>query len=117
MHVCEQCGGSFGARAGARFCSDRCRKARRRYEPLPLVVGSDLERSVVAELSRLGMAGSYLAGLAVKLARLMVSAPSGPGYPALSRELKAVMADAARDAGRLPVPPDELARRRRGRRG
>ena len=118
-HRCESCGAPFAARRrDARFCSDRCRKrARRRGVRLAAVPVTHVDRELVAathrELVAAGRVDTALGAMALQLAR-RIEAPgeSGSGMAALSKELRAVMADVVKDAATGPDPLDELRARR-----
>lgn len=128
---CSGCGEPFEARrSSAKWCSDRCRKAKGRMQPAatdappPEPIDTGLVDSVRTELEEAGVCNTFAGQLALQLARKM-SAVDATGVAGLSKELRAVMTEAleerrgdvgddAEDADDDPVAraEDELARKR-----
>ena len=132
---CPACGRTFtAARVNRRWCSDRCRMAGKRAvaagRPLTSTSSkSGLEEStppgpvaltVAAALTRMRAEEAALAPLAVSLANRLDHDTEAPatGVAALSRELRATMADIAKE--QVPGRDDPLTRlraQREARRG
>lgn len=127
---CESCGVSFGAKSPrARFCSDRCRKRAQRT-PAARAVKRGVEAPVVASVAagadRSGLFGvtsrqleavdrldTVLGQQALALAARIVSpVESGASVASLSKEFRAVMAEALEGVAVAADPMDELRRRR-----
>lgn len=137
--TCDACGADFDARSPrARFCSDKCR-SRARYrrevlgqpeavaapkpkrtrkskaEPEPIPTGT--LGAVVAELQAAGRLDSSAGQAAVALARRIDDgAESSAGLAALTREMRAAMAEALARAEASGDALDELRARREARR-
>ena len=134
--TCDACGASYEAkRKTSRYCSDRCRMRQLRSGPAdrprlrvvteaPVVIGDvevDLEHAtilgaVLAELATARTASTPLARLAISHAKVLddpYSKDSASARAALSRELRAVLAEiaAVRPAAKNPL---ELLRARHG---
>jgi hypothetical protein len=76
---------------------------------VPLLVAA-----TIGELAANNRLGTTLGQQAVKLAERMVqSSETGAGVASLSRELRATMAEALRDAAKAGDPVDDIAERRR----
>ena len=122
QRACEACGKSFNAvRASARFCSDACRKRVARHggaKPQLSVVESMPERpknagsllgAVMIALEEAKTLETPAGRLAVSLASRIedpVSMDSGSAVAALSRELRAVMAEALARSSKSSSPLD-----------
>jgi hypothetical protein len=127
-HSCEGCGKRFQARRGAKTCSATCRK--RVSDRLKAVGGTtappgnvgpaptpqaqpELVAAVAAELEAAGRLDTALGRQALRLAQRMHSEfDTGSAIAALSKELRATMAEALKDATPVADPLDELAARR-----
>lgn len=125
--TCPSCGESFtAARVNRRWCTDRCRMVGKRAAAAgrPLTVTpsmSSMEEStspgpvsltVAAALTRMGAEGTALGRLALSLANRLDRDTEAPatGIAALSRELRATMADIAKE--QAPGSEDALTRLR-----
>ena len=100
--TCQGCGEYFEARgAKAKWCSDRCRKAKAReaQESDPVETPSDehhdheLVASVRKELEAVDRLDTFAGRLALQLAKRLAD-PSESGISSLSKELRTVMAAA-----------------------
>lgn len=120
---CEACGGAYEAkRSSSRFCSDRCRKRAKRSglnEPVPPrgpehEAASAVLPSVVRQLTEAGALDSPAGQLCVTLATRLDTPgiDTGSAVAAVSRELRAVLADALGTAETAADPIDELRERR-----
>ena len=138
--TCDACGADFDARSPrARFCSDKCRsRARYRREVLgqPEAVASPKPKrtrkakaaaepdapvgalgAVLAELQAAGRLDSSAGQAAVALARRIDDgAESSSGLAALTREMRAAMAEALSRVEASGDALDELRARREARR-
>lgn len=131
---CDVCRKPFDAkRPQARFCGATCRKRASRgagptvaapkpavSAPLPAeAAGAGLIASVVNELTAAGRLSTALGQCALRLAVRMETSTvdTGAGLASMSKELRAVMAQALANAEESDDPIDELrARRDRKRR-
>lgn len=120
---CIMCGRPFEAsRPHAKFCGGTCGKRAQRgaptlsqvKPPIAQADGEDLVAAVIAELEAAGRRSSALGVQAVVMARAVEAAETGAA--ALSKELRAVMAAALRDAPAAPDLVDELKARRDAKR-
>ena len=127
---CEICRKPFEAkRPQARFCGDTCRKRNQRGAgPTPKMpskpaataavpveaAGVGLISSVVNELTEAGRLNTALGQSALKIAVRMETSTTdtGAGLAAMSRELRAVLAQALADTEVEADPIDELRARR-----
>lgn len=122
---CVVCRQPFDAkRPNAKFCGPTCRQRSHRGAPvtdLPVSAGSalvsaDLVGAVTAELERADRLGSFLGQQAVELASTICHPmTTANAKAALSKELRAVMAEALRvnaKADAVQDARDELAARR-----
>jgi hypothetical protein len=116
--TCQNCGTTFASRSTrARYCGDRCR-SRARYTratgrtalaPIPIDLGADvapgeLAEAIRHELAVIGQATTSLGLAAVAIAtRIDSGAESSTGLAALTRELRACLAE-ARAQGDLTGP-------------
>ena len=138
--ACDACGATFAARSvKARFCSDKCRsRARYRREVLgapettippakpkrtrkpkaePLDSPTGALGAVVAELTAAGRLQSSAGQAAVALAsRIDAGAESSSGLAALTREMRAAMAEATANVAQAGDALDELRAKREARR-
>ena len=137
--TCESCGGDYSPRSSrARFCSDKCRsRARYRREVLkqpetlaapkakpkrtakakPEAVPTGALGAVLDELQAAGRLQSSAGQAAVALARRIDDgAESSAGLAALTREMRAAMAEALSRAEATGDALDELRARREARR-
>lgn len=130
---CDACGSRFTPRSSrARFCSDKCRsKARYRREVLkqpeaPKPAAKPRRKAkdggtltaVTAELTAVGRLDSSAGQAAVALARRIdEGAESSSGLAALTREMRAAMAEALAHVEQAGDALDELRARREARRG
>ncbi len=122
--TCRSCGSSFEAQRGtAVYCGATCRQRARRsglttapVVPLPPPPEDDppLVVSVRAELARAKRADSVLGQQAIALAGRLAtgSADTGSAVASLSKELRAVMAEAMQGVPAAPDALDQLAARR-----
>jgi hypothetical protein len=126
---CAVCGASFEAkRPQAKFCSATCRKRSSRGagptaaspSSAPPADGAPIGvvAATAAELSAADRLNTSLGQAALRLAvRLETSTTdTGAGLASLSKELRAVMAQALATAEPVDDPVDELARRRDAKR-
>jgi hypothetical protein len=115
--TCEVCGAEFeGQRSTAKTCSDVCRQRKRRCEPNPAPVAGG-EHPLVArtrlELQEAGKLDSVVGLHALRLAEKLTSTrDTGSATAAVSKEFRAVMAEALADVPRKADSVDELAQRR-----
>lgn len=145
LKSCEDCGKEFEAkRRTARFCSERCKKraqrrpggsgtsaAARRVEaavsqrvpdaaPAPAEVRGELTESVRAALEAAGRLGDPSGQVALVLAGRIEdgTGETGSSLASMTRELRAAVADALKDAGGKSADPgeDELEKARARRR-
>ncbi len=133
--TCEACGKTFEARRStAKFCGATCRKRKERGNAAPArkaaearppvrlvaseglpaqVAGQPVVEAVRKELEAADRLDTALGQQAVRLAeRLHSEYDTGSAVASVSRELRAVMAEALKDAGAAADPVDELAQRR-----
>lgn len=111
--TCEGCGEPFKAvRTSAKWCSDRCRKAKARtaveeHEDVdePDLTPSGLVDSVFRDLESAGRLETFSGQLALQLAKRL-SSPDESGISSLSKELRTVMA-AAMEGVAPPAGDDE----------
>lgn len=126
QRACDSCGERYEAkRPSSRFCTPRCRKRHQRNPgpdsgpvAVPAVPFGDsaLVTATKAELLAAGKLDTVLGQQAVRLAERMCGLmDTGSAIASLSRELRAVMAEALADAPKAGDAMDELARRRRDR--
>lgn len=116
--TCSSCGRPFEAeRSTAKYCGPTCRKraSRRPSEPsgpvAALPIG--LVEATRTELAAAGQESSALGQAALRLAERMCGEfDTGSAVAALSKELRAVMAEALADAPKAADAMDELALRR-----
>lgn len=120
---CDSCGKPYEAkRASSKFCGDTCRKRAQR-DPTPLphdddepthgTASSALLDAVRAELIEGERLDTALGAQALEIATRMTSPhETGSSVASLSRELRAVMGEALRNAKRVADPVDELRQRR-----
>ncbi len=106
--ACAACGGEFEAqRKTAKWCSDRCRKASKRSgrvadaaestpDTPPELSYAGLVASTRRKLEDAGRLDSFHGQLAIQLAARVADADQS-GIAGLSRELRAVMAEALAD--------------------
>lgn len=128
---CDLCGRSYDAkRSTSKFCGVNCRNRNvRRAKPAhsePAVQASapeidavqvdDLVAVTKAELEAAGKLNTSLGQQAVRLAERMRSFDTGGGLAALSREFRAVMAEATRGVKVSVDVVDELRARRDAKR-
>ncbi|MCW2522882.1 MAG: hypothetical protein JWO63_1217 [Frankiales bacterium] len=93
--LCSGCDGPLVGRADKRFCSDACRKReRRRLRVVPTspdtttAASTEVADRLLAELEQLGVAGSYEAQVALRVARqLDTGGAIGAAFVSLSKEL------------------------------
>lgn len=119
--TCAACGKPFETQYKiAKFCGATCRKRKQRrgavVEALPPPVqpeSGSLADAVRVELQAAGRLDTALGRQAVLLAE-RASSPfdTGSAIAAVSRELRAVMAEALKDSSAVADPLDELAHRR-----
>lgn len=118
---CAGCGKDFEAqRKTARFCGPTCRqRAHRRPDApaAPVQVITPAEPALVAatrkELEAAGRLETTLGQAALRLAEQMSDGrDTGSAMAALSKELRAVMAEALADAPKVADSVDELSQRR-----
>ena len=121
---CVICGKPFEAvRHQARYCGPNCRKRAQRgaagVQKLPKVPAAAVENaglvdSVTAELVSVGRLNTALGQAALALATRMETSTvdTGAGLASMSRELRAVMAQAMGGAAAGADPIDELRTRR-----
>lgn len=116
---CAGCGQPFEAkRATAKYCSEACgRRVRRsnstsrKSKASPRV--SSVRAAVLKELKAADREGTVLGMAALELADALASTHStGSAKAALSKELRAVMAEALKGADKKADTLDELRRRR-----
>jgi len=105
--------------ASARCCSQRCRSAWRKAQPVAVAEhdSDDIAASVATELERLGLTKHPLAAIASRLATQLDRSDTPPGALAsVAKQLAAILSD-ARELGREPEPDfiDELRARIRDR--
>lgn len=119
---CVECGRVFDAEHGAtRYCSARCRdKKNRDKDPTPTVVlpryDVSIIQSVQARLESIGQSESPLGQLAMRLAE-QAAGETGSALAALSREMRAILAEVEASAAPAKADPvDELRRRRDAKR-
>ncbi len=125
---CDSCGKSYVAkRANSRYCGATCRKRGQRsgsvknagkpkagkvpesLDQLGEMLGADFVGSIRAELEAAGRLESSLGQQALLLARkLGTPMDTGSSSASLSRELRAVMAEALRGVAGVADPLDEL---------
>lgn len=117
--TCNGCGVGFEAkRATAQYCSSTCRSRGNRKKPVAVVIPdgpseSGLKQAIIAELSEAGRLETVLGQQAVELAGWMASpTASAAGVAALSKELRALMAEATKGVAVAADPLDELRARR-----
>lgn len=129
---CVICAKPFEAsRPSAAYCGATCRKrasraakpggdkpsrqaaGRPRPASTPVSGEDDVAAAVLAELQAADRDGSALGRQAIALARRMAEFDTGSSMAALSRELRAVMAEALGDQAQATLDPlDELKARR-----
>jgi hypothetical protein len=123
---CSACGKPFEAeRSTAKFCGATCRKRQSRKagpvadmpDPTPIAPPETAKDSLVdavkADLKAAGRLDSALGRQALRLAERMGSTfDTGSAIAALSRELRAVMAEALQNGAKAADGLDELAARR-----
>lgn len=132
---CGACGAAFtSTRSTARWCGDACRTAAKRARaagrpfpspPSSLLASSSTSpgpvvASVTATLARMRAESSHMASVALSLADRLDRDVGGPaaGVAALSRELRAVMAEIAREHHETADDPlSRMRERYRARRG
>lgn len=139
--ACDRCGGAFtAAHRRARFCSPKCRtqatraRARGESEALPprtKAKGSSRQKAstadatevtgvtsaVIAELTAAGRLHTSAGQSALALARRIDDgAESSAGLAALTREMRAAMAEATSNVAEAGDALDELRARREARR-
>jgi hypothetical protein len=126
LDVTCTCGAVFQAMSPkARYCSDRCRKRKRKTDDLASVtqmladagVIGAVEAAASTELESVGRLGSTLGQACVVLARRLDSPglDTGSAMAAVASRLESMMAAATRGAGAVSAPQalrDELASRR-----
>lgn len=121
---CDSCGKPYEAkRASSKFCGDTCRKRAQR-DPAPPSAGDEvvphdtppsgaLLEAVRAELIEGERLDTALGAQALEIAARMSSPfETGSSIASLSRELRAVMNDALKNAKKVADPVDELRQRR-----
>ena len=117
--TCRHCSTSLaGMGPAARFCSERCRSAWRKAQPVAVAEpdANDIALAVSTELERLGLTDHPLATIASRLAtQLDRDTPPG-AMAAIAKQLAAILSE-ARDLGREPEADfvDELRARIRDR--
>lgn len=125
---CDVCGVTYEAkRKTSRYCSTKCRTRASRTRadggvvaslvvpPSPRVGG--LVPALTEELDAAGKLDSTLGQQALELARsIEAGRETGSGVAALSKELRAVMAEALSDVVQAADPLDELRARRDAKR-
>lgn len=127
QRACEQCAKPFEAQnVRARFCGTTCRvrasKARKAAAPpvavqsLPSADGSNVA-ATRAQLDRLGKLDDPLGTMAMTAARRLDDGDTGSSMAALMRELRSLLAEAAKGSTALQDGVDEVAERRRLRHG
>ena len=136
--ACDACGATFAARSvKARFCSDKCRsraryrrevlgapeaiapkpKPKRTRKPKPVDSPTGTLGAVIAELTAAGRLDTSAGQAAVALAsRIDQGAESSSGLAALTREMRAAMAEATANVAQAGDALDELRARREARR-
>ena len=136
--ACDACGATFAARSvKARFCSDKCRsraryrrevlgapeaiapkpKPKRTRKPKPVDSPTGTLGAVIAELTDAGRLDTSAGQAAVALAtRIDQGAESSSGLAALTREMRAAMAEALANVAQAGDALDELRARREARR-
>lgn len=115
--VCAACGESFTAqRSTARYCSETCKKRAQRA-PVASDGVSGLLATIQDQLRAAGRLETVPGQQALEVARQM-TAPrqSGSAVAALSKELRALMAEAMKGVAVVADPVDELRRRRDAKR-
>ena len=107
---CDVCGRPYEAtRVSSRFCSGTCRKRNLRAprprlaETSPAAEDYALPAATRAELEAAGRLDSMLGQVALLLAERMCEFDTGSGTAALSKELRAVMAQRSRAHRRQPI--------------
>lgn len=120
--TCDVCGQPYQAKMSrSRYCSGRCRARYTREHrsqlsaPAPLQArrDDDVVEAVTSELAAAGRLDSSLGRSALRLAALMADPlAAGGAVAAVSKELRAVMAEALRDVSVVDDAVDELQRRR-----
>lgn len=123
--TCAVCPAEFEAkRAVAKYCSERCRKRAQRRpggvhrEVVPIEQAKPADWPIVEvtrrELEAAGRLDSVTGQQAMRLAERMCGQfDTGSAIAAISKELRAVMAEALADAPKVADSLDELAERRR----
>lgn len=125
MRRCEVCENALNSpNPRTRFCSSACRSRAHRgdgkVKPLPArpaaAVPVGLVETTRARLERAGRLDTVIGAQALALAAHMTGeANSGSSLAALSREFRAVMAEALADTEQVSDSLDELAKRRRAK--
>lgn len=119
LRTCAGCGREFeGRRATAKYCSEACgRRVRRanatakKSKKAPRVSG--VVDAVRAELEEAGRLDTVLGRAALEVAdALAATHTTGSAKAALSKELRAVMAEALRGSEKKSDALDELRKRR-----
>lgn len=128
---CASCGKSYEAqRPQSKYCGDTCRKrAQRNPEavpavPVPKAPAKDpvdvqepaLVVSTIATLTAADRLETPMGVHAVELARRLTRPDTAGGTAALSKEWRAVMAEALRNVQAAADPVDELRKRRDAKR-
>lgn len=121
LRKCDTCGREYGAKtARSRFCSDVCRVRKfRGAAPAPGVecAASPLVSAARRELEAAGRLDTVLGQQVLLLAARLSGTDTGAAVAALSRELRATMAEALRGVRRGADPVDDLRGRRDRKRG
>lgn len=110
QRTCQHCGKPFEAqRSTAKFCGSTCRARKHQGKPAsadnpPTAPGTDVADALHAELHQLGLAQTYEAVVALKIARQLDNGTvTGAAVTSLSKEL-----DRRVDALRLKaIRPDD----------
>lgn len=123
--TCATCGNTFQARrSSAKYCGKTCQKRSERQSKPAMQAAPDVPvvefpalpvvEATKRELEAAGRLETALGQQALRLAKRMHSEfDTGSALASISRELRAVMAEALKGAAPVADPLDELAERRR----
>lgn len=123
MRSCEACGGSLeGTHPSRRFCDDKCRKRGARGAKVTELHGADgtppatVYGATLATLQTADRADTPAGAAALVIARkLDAGGDTGSAVAALTRELRAAVAEAVANATVAGDQIDEIARKREER--
>lgn len=124
---CDRCGRSYEfKRASSKFCSSSCRTQASKptagvvaLPAGPAPVETETVEATRAHLARLGRLEHPLGLMALRLAQRLdgATADTGSSLAAVTKELRAVLTEAAAGVKVSDDPVDELRRQREKRRG